>query len=246
MPYCKKTMTERYERQGLVEQIGLEGQRKLADAAIFVVGAGGIASPALTYLAAAGLGRLGLIDPDRVAPSNLNRQFLHGEADVGRSKAQSAEEFLRALNSEIEIKAYEALLTEENAENILAGYDLVLGGVDSLGTRHILNRACLSLGLPYIDGGLEGFSGYVAYSNPPDTPCFNCIFPEKSEKKEPAGVLGTTAGIIGVAAANLALLELLGLENPLRNKLFLYDGLRMRTDLIDIRRNGACRVCGTN
>ena len=238
-------MTERYERQVLIAQIGIEGQRKLADSAVLVVGAGGLGSPALIYLAAAGVGRLGLIDADMVSGSNLNRQFLHGEADIGRSKAQSAKEALAAFNSEIVIEAHETRLTAENANALLAGYDIVVGAVDSLAARSAINRAAVSLGLPYIDGAIGGFSGSVLYSNPPETPCFNCIFPEKREKKKPIGVLGATAGMIGTASANIALLELLGLENPLRNKLFLYDGLRMQTDLIDIRRNERCPVCGT-
>ena len=237
-------MIERYERQISMEQIRPEGQAKLANSAILVIGAGGLGSPALTYLATAGIGHLALIDGDQVAPGNLNRQFLHGETDIGRAKAHSAAETLQALNSEIEIQAVDAYLTEENAKNHFVGYDLILGAVDSFRTRSLINKTCLSLRIPYIDGGVSGFSGCVLYATPPETPCLNCIFPEKSRKKENPGVLGTTAGIIGTIMANIAILELLGLENPLRNKLFLYDGLRMRTDLIKIQRNENCPLCG--
>ena len=238
-------MIDRYQRQILIDQIGREGQRKLADSSIVVIGTGGLGSPVLTYLAAAGVGRLGLIDGDVVAPSNLNRQFLHGENDIGRPKAYSAKEALTALNSEIEITAHAERLTEKNAAALLAGYDIAIGAVDSFSSRSIINKTCIALDIPYIDGGISGFSGCVVYSNPPDCACFNCVFPEKSTAKEAEGVLGTTAGMIGTVAANIALLELLGLKNPVRNKLFLYDGLRMSTSLIEILRSEACPVCGT-
>lgn len=237
-------MIDRFERQILLEQIGEAGQGRLAASSVMVVGAGGLGSPALTYLAAAGVGRLGLIDMDTVATSNLNRQFLHGEGDVGRSKAVSALESLQALNSEIEICAHDERLTVQNASTLLAGYDIVLGAVDSFETRFVINQACVPLGIPYIDGGINGFSGTVLYSHPPELPCLNCIFPTGSVNKKTTGVLGTTAGVIGVAMANLTLLRLLGLPNPLRGKLFLYDGLRMRTDLIEVQRSKACPVCG--
>ena len=236
-------MTDRYERQILIDQIGLDGQKKLSQSSVIVIGAGGLGSPALTYLAEAGVGRLGLVDMDTVASSNLNRQFLHGERDLGRSKAVSAKEKLQALNSEIEILAYHERLTGQNARERLAGYDLVLGAVDSFETRFDINEACISLGIPYIDGGISGFSGTVLYSKPPTTPCLNCLFPQKSEHPKIMGVLGTTPGIIGVAMANLALLTLLGLPNPLLGKLFLYDGLRMQTNLIPVSPSETCPVC---
>ncbi|MCL2568244.1 MAG: HesA/MoeB/ThiF family protein [Oscillospiraceae bacterium] len=239
-------MNERYARQILMEQIDVAGQERLARAAVVVVGAGGLGSPALTYLAAAGVGRIGLIDGDTVELTNLNRQFLHGEADLGRPKADSARERLAALNGTIEVRTHDVRLTEENAAALLAGYDLILGAVDSFETRAVINRAAIGLGIPYIDGGVNGFSGSVFYSYPPDLPCLNCVFPLERSKGKTAGVLGTTAGVIGTAMANVALLHLLGLENPLCNKLFWYDGLRMRTDLIEVRRDEGCLVCGSD
>jgi len=239
-------MNERYDRQILVDQIGSEGQRKLEQSSVIVVGAGGLGSPVLTYLTAAGVGRLGLIDMDTVAPSDLNRQFLYEEHDVSRPKAISAKEKLTAQNSTITICAYAERLTAQNANTLLTSYDIVLGAVDSFETRFLINTACTSLDIPYIDGGVNGFSGTVLYSHPPELPCLNCVFPTASMKKKPTGVLGTTAGAIGVAMANLALLELLGLPHPLKGKLFLYDGLRMRTELIDIQKNETCPICGTH
>ncbi|MCL2563777.1 MAG: HesA/MoeB/ThiF family protein [Oscillospiraceae bacterium] len=238
-------MTDRYARQILLDQIGSAGQQKLENSSIIVVGAGGLGSPALTYLASAGVGRIGLMDADIVQESNLNRQFLHAEPDLGRPKAVSAREKLAALNSTITIEAHDVRLTEENAETLLSGYALILGAVDSFETRAVINKASVSLGIPYIDGGINGFSGSVFYSHPPNTPCLNCVFPAKSAGQKTVGVLGTTAGIIGAAMANAALLRLLGMENPIEGKLFLYDGLRMRTDRIEIQRDESCTVCGT-
>ncbi|MCL2856268.1 MAG: HesA/MoeB/ThiF family protein [Oscillospiraceae bacterium] len=237
-------MNERYARQILLEQIDIAGQHKLEGSSVVVVGAGGLGSPALTYLVAAGLGRIGLIDADVAEPSNLNRQFLHGEADLGRPKAASAREKLAALNSTITINEHDLRLTAQNAKTLLAGYDIVLGAVDSHETRSLINWASFSLGIPYIDGGVNGFSGCVLYSNPPDTPCLNCVLPTKKISKNATGVLGTTAGMIGVAMANIALLHLLGFENPIKSKLFMYDGQRMCTNLIDIRRDENCPICG--
>jgi len=242
-------MDDRYSRQIIIPQIGSEGQKKLARSSVFVAGAGGLGSPALTYLAAAGVGRIGLIDSDTAALSNLNRQFLHNTGDIGRLKAESAGEKLSRLNNKIEIKTFSDRITKENAKNFFSGYDLILGAVDSFETRFVINKACVSLNIPYIDGGINGFSGCVLFSNPPRTPCLNCVFPpaalavKTSAKKETQGALGTTAGITGTIEANIALLYLLDLPNPVENKLLLYDGLRMSFDLIDIKRNEKCDVC---
>jgi len=249
----KQNNDGRYSRQILIEQIGEEGQEKLAASSVIVIGAGGLGSPALTYLAAAGIGCIGLVDSDKIALSNLNRQFLHNTCDIGKFKVDSAKEKLSNLNNEINIKTFNTHLTDGNAEEILSGFDIVIGAVDSFETRFVINKACVllhkqGLHIPYIDGGINGFSGCVLFSNPPHTPCLNCVFPQDIEKKETQkksniGVLGTTAGIIGTIEANTALLFLLGLPNPIENKLLIYDGLRMSFDHIDIKRNENCSVC---
>ena len=244
-------MEERYSRQMMIDQIGEEGQKKLAESSIMVVGAGGLGSPALTYLASAGVGNLGIVDSDTVALSNLNRQFLHNIGDIGRSKADSAKEKLSNLNNEVKIISFNKHLTVQNAKDILNGYDIVLGAVDSFETRFIINKTCVSLGIPYIDGGVDGFSGCVLFSNPPHTPCLNCVFHHTSAgsfagnsgKKKTIGVLGTTAGVVGTIKANTAILHLLNLPNPLVNKLLMYDGLRQNIDYIEIKRNKDCPVC---
>ena len=238
-------MNERYSRQLLIPQIGLEGQEKLSRSSALVVGAGGLGSPALTYLAAAGVGRLGLADSDTVALSNLNRQFLHNTGDIGRFKTDSAQEKLFGLNNEIVINTYNERLIDKNAKDIFSGYDIILGAADSFETRFVINKMCVSLRVPYIDGGINGFSGCVIFSNPPRTPCLNCVFPETAAKKETVGVLGVTAGVVGTIEANIALLWLLGLPNPLEGKLLLYDGLLMGFDLVEIKRNEECSVCNT-
>jgi adenylyltransferase/sulfurtransferase len=248
-------MDERYQRQILIQQIGDEGQEKLNKASILVVGAGGLGSPILTYLVAAGVGRLGVVDCDTIALSNLNRQFLHNTSDIGRKKTESAKEKLLNLNDKIEIITCNERLTGQNAENIFSGklasgdnirsYDIVIGAVDSFETRFVINKACAVLNIPYIDGGINGFSGCLIFSKPPDTPCLNCIFPEKAAKKEITGVLGTTAGVIGTMQANIAILRLLGLPNPIENKLLMYDGLRMSFDYIEIKRNDECSICSS-
>lgn len=187
---------------------------------------------------------MGLIDSDTVSLSNLNRQFLHGDGDLGRLKAVSAMEKLAALNGDIEIIAHTDHLSDENAETLFAGYDLVLGAVDSFDTRFVINRAAAALCLPYIDGGVNGFCGCVMFSNPPRTPCLNCVFPNRETRSKPIGVLGATAGVIGTIEANMALLWLLGEYNPIENRLLLYDGYRMSIDLIKIERDMNCPVCG--
>jgi len=239
-------MFERYVRQLQIPQIGKEGQEKLTRSSVLVVGAGGLGSPALTYLAAAGVGRLGLVDSDTVALSNLNRQFLHYSSDIGRAKSDSAMEKLSSLNNEIKIETYCEHITDTNAKTILNGYNLILGAVDSFETRFVINRACVPLKIPYIDGGINGFSGCVLFSNPPHTPCLNCIYPQTPAKKETQSALGATAGVIGTIEANIALLWLLKLPNPIENKLLLYDGLRMNMDHVEIKQNEKCSVCGQN
>jgi adenylyltransferase/sulfurtransferase len=235
---------EHYARQILIDQIGTRGQEKLARSSVMVVGAGGLGSPALTYLVAAGVGRVGLVDSGNVSLSNLNRQFLHNVNDIGRPKAESAREKLVKLNDNIEINALGARLTGHNAKEILSGYDLVLGAVDSLETRFVINRACVSLRVPYIDGGVNGFSGCVMFLHPPGSPCLNCVYSGMNSKKETVGVLGATAGVIGAIEANIALLWLLGLPNPLKKRFLLYDGLALGFESVEIRRDTECPVCG--
>ena len=237
-------MKDRYERHIMIDKIGKEGQARLACSSVAVIGVGGLGSPILTYLALAGVGKLTLIDYDLVEISNLNRQFLHGTSDIGRKKVTSAKEKLKVLNPEVEIHSLSVELTRNNAEELLAGHDLVIGALDSLGARLMVNGACTSLGIPYVDGGVKEFGGRVMFSNPPQTPCFNCVFPPKDRKEKTVGVLGVTAGIIGGIQADVALIHLLQLPNPLGNKLLIFDGLRLTMNLVDIVKDEKCEICG--
>ena len=236
-------MHERYKRQIIMDKIGEEGQTKLACSSVAVIGVGGLGSPILTYLALAGVGKLTLVDYDVVEISNLNRQFLHGTQDIGRKKVISAQEKLKALNAQVDIHPLSVKLTRENADTLLAGHDLILGALDSLEARWIVNKACVSLGIPYIDGGVKEFGGQVMFSHPPQTPCLSCIFPSKEGKREAVGILGVTPGIIGGIQADVALIHLLGLPNPLENKILMWDGLRMTLNLVDLIRDEKCEVC---
>lgn len=242
-------MSQRYERQIIINKVGIEGQERLQTALVAVIGVGGLGSPILTYLTAAGVGRLTLIDYDCVEISNLNRQFLHGTDDIGLAKVTSARKKLEALNHEVKINPLAVKLTKENAKELLIGHDLVIGALDSLEARFIVNEACVGLGIPYLDGGVKEFGGSVIFTDPPNTPCFNCVFPkkektqEKAKGKEIIGVMGVTPGVIGTIQADIALIHLLGLPNPIINKLLIYDGLRMSMDLIDIVVDEQCDIC---
>ncbi|MCL2410147.1 MAG: HesA/MoeB/ThiF family protein [Treponema sp.] len=236
-------MDERYSRQILINQIGEAGQKKLSRSSVFVVGAGGLGSPVLTYLTVMGIGHLAFIDSDIAAESNLNRQFLHHTEDIGRKKTISALEKLNKLNNKIDIKAHNERLTDKNAQAFFNGYDIVIGAVDSFETRFVINKACVSLDIPYFDGGINGFSGIIMFSHPPNTPCLNCVFPKKKKTNEPVGVFGATAGVIGTILANCSALWLLGVPNPVENRLIMYDGLNMKIDHIDIKRDENCEVC---
>ena len=239
-------MCERYIRQIMIDKIGEEGQAKLACSSVAVIGVGGLGSPILTYLALGGVGRLTLIDYDQVEISNLNRQFLHGADDIGRKKVVSADESLKALNPKVKVHPISVELTQDNAYPLLAEHDLVIGALDSLKTRFIVNETCVKLGIPYLDGGVKEFGGRVMFSKPPKTACFNCVFPPKKKEREASGVLGVTAGIIGTIQADVALIHLLGLPNPLLNRLLVFDGLRMTMNLVDIVRDENCEVCGVS
>ena len=236
-------MSKRYERQIIIDKIGDEGQARLACSSVAVIGTGGLGSPILTYLALAGVGKLTLVDHDVVEISNLNRQFLHGIGDIGREKVISADEKLKELNPEVKIYPLSMELTRDNAEELLAGHDLVIGALDSLEARIIVNQACVNLGIPYIDGGVKEFGGRVMFSHPPKTACFNCIFLSKEREREMVGVLGVTAGIIGGIQADVALIHLLRLPNPLLNKLLVFDGLRLTMNLVDVVKDEKCEVC---
>ena len=234
---------ERYSRQVMLPEIGGEGQRRLSAASVAVVGAGGLGSPVLYCLASAGVGHIRIIDSDTVDITNLNRQFVHSQDDIGRQKAQSAMEALARYNHDIEICADAVALDADNAEELLAGHDLVLSCVDNKKTRHILNGVCVRGGVPLIDGGIRGFEGYVLIVLPGVTPCYQCIFPQKDQQEADAGigVLGATAGVLGSLMATEAIKRIVGI--PAQACFYFVDLLSSRITTIQAKKDPGCPVC---
>lgn len=220
-------LKERYNRQLILPEIGEEGQARLQQARVLIVGVGGLGSPIALYLTGAGVGTIGLIDDDVVSESNLQRQVLYNEKEVGLSKAEKAREHLQALNSHVCIKAYPEQLTAENAEAIIRQYDLVLDGCDNFATRYLINDTCVRLGKVYIYGAIRAFDGQVSVFNYQGGPDYRRLFPDEEEMYRmphpPKGVLGVTPGLIGCAEANEALKIIVGYGEVLSGKLWQID-----------------------
>jgi adenylyltransferase/sulfurtransferase len=239
----------RYSRHLLIPEVGLAGQDRLAAARVLVVGAGGLGSPVLTYLAAAGVGRLGLIDDDVVDETNLQRQILYATADVGKPKALVAADRLAALNPQIAIDAFEIRLTAANAREIVRLYDVVVDGTDTFGSRYLINDACVLEGKPDVYGSIFRFDGQISVFGMPGGPCYRCLYPEPPPPElvpncAEGGVLGVLAGIVGTWQASEALKLVLGIGTPLVGRLLLVDALDARMREVRIARDPACPVCG--
>ncbi|GJG85209.1 molybdenum cofactor biosynthesis protein MoeB [Gemmatimonadetes bacterium T265] len=239
----------RHARQIALPNVGAAGQERLRRARVLLVGAGGLGSPAALYLAAAGVGHLGLVDPDRVARHNLQRQLLHATADVGRPKVESARDRLRALDPRVDVAAYDARLTASNALDLLRGYDVVVDGSDNLRTRYLTSDACVRLGVPNVYGAVFRFEGQATVLAAPGGPCYRCLFPVPpppgtTPSCEASGVLGVLPGLVGTIQAAEALKLLLGIGEPLAGRLLLVDGLRMEFRTLRVRRDPACVACG--
>ncbi|NIM70087.1 MAG: molybdopterin-synthase adenylyltransferase MoeB [Xanthomonadales bacterium] len=243
---------ERYARHLVMPEVGPEGQRSLLDAAVLVVGAGGLGCPAALYLAAAGVGRLGIVDHDRVERSNLQRQVLHADATVGSLKTASAEERLVQLNPDIEIAGIPARLAAGNVEQVLTDWDVVIDGSDNFPTRYLLNDACLKLGLPLVYGAVMRFEGQVSVFQPAakrgEYPCYRCLFPEPPTPEEApdcnvAGVLGVLPGLVGTLQAAEAIKLLLGIGEPLVGRLLRIDVLGQRFAVSRLPADPQCALC---
>lgn len=240
---------ERYSRHILLPEIGGEGQKLLNEAKILVVGAGGLGSPAALYLAAAGIGRIGIVDSDDVELSNLQRQVLHGTGDVGRSKAASAAERLADINPDVEVVEHRLRLDASNVMKIVGGYDLVLDGTDNFPTRFLVNDACVLARKPLIHGAILRFDGQVTTIVPGDGPCYRCVFPEPPPPGSvpscsQAGILGAVAGIIGSIMAAEAVKAVLNLPGLLKGRILSMNALDMSFREVNIRRDIGCAVCG--
>jgi molybdopterin/thiamine biosynthesis adenylyltransferase/rhodanese-related sulfurtransferase len=241
---------ERYSRHLLIPEVGEEGQTRLLETSILLIGAGGLGSPAALYLAAAGVGRIGIVDDDVVDSSNLQRQVLHSTAGLGERKARSARKALEELNPDVEVVTYEERLTSENVDRILSeGWDLVVDGADNFPTRYLLNDASVWHDLPVVHGSIFRFEGQVTVFKPNDGPCYRCLFPqppppELAPSCAEGGVLGVLPGVIGSLQANEALKLALGIGRPAIGRLLLFDALSARLDEVQVRRDPDCPVCG--
>jgi molybdopterin/thiamine biosynthesis adenylyltransferase/rhodanese-related sulfurtransferase len=240
----------RYSRHLLIPEVGEEGQLKLLDSQVLLIGAGGLGSPASLYLAAAGVGRLGIVDDDRVDASNLQRQIAHSTERLGDWKADSARRTLEALNPDVEVVTYKERLTSENVDRILAdGWDVIVDGADNFPTRYLVNDASVFHGVPVVHGSIYRFEGQVTVFKPHEGPCYRCLFPqppppELAPSCAEGGVLGVLPGIIGSLQANETLKLALGIGDTLTGRLLLFDALSAEFSEVTLRRDPSCPVCG--
>ncbi len=242
---------ERYSRHILMPEVGEEGQVKLLDSKVFLVGAGGLGSPTAYYLAAAGVGTLGIVDNDVVDRSNLQRQILHNESRIGEPKVESAKQTLKALNPDINVVTYRERLSRDNVMELIKDYDVIVNGCDNFPTRYLINDACVFLKKPLVDGSIFRFEGQVNVIKPFEGPCYRCLYPEPPPPEmapscQEAGVFGVLPGIIGCIQGIEVLKLLLGKGDPLVNRLLIMDTLKMKVREMKVRRDPACPVCGDN
>jgi molybdopterin/thiamine biosynthesis adenylyltransferase/rhodanese-related sulfurtransferase len=241
----------RYSRHLILPEVGMEGQQRLKAARVLCVGAGGLGSPLALYLAAAGIGTLGLVDFDVVDASNLQRQIIHSTKDIGRKKLDSAEEKLKALNPFLNVVKHDTMLTSANALDILKDYDIVADGTDNFPTRYLVNDACVLLGKPNVYGSIFRFEGQASVFATENGPCYRCLYPEPPPPGlvpscAEGGVLGILPGLLGVIQATEAIKLILGNGQPLIGRLLLVDALNMRFRELKLRKNPECPVCGAN
>jgi adenylyltransferase/sulfurtransferase len=240
----------RYSRHIILSEVGGKGQRKLLNAKVCLIGAGGLGSPAALYLAAAGVGTLGIVDFDVVDMSNLQRQILHGTKDVGRPKVESARDRIRDVNPDVNVVTHPTGITSENAFDILSQYDIVVNGCDNFPTRYLVNDACYFLGKPLVDGSIFRFEGQATVYLP-GKGCYRCLFPAPPPPGlvpscAEAGVLGVLPGIVGTIQAIETIKLILGIGEPLVNRLLIFDSLAMEFREVKIRRDPSCPLCGDN
>jgi sulfur-carrier protein adenylyltransferase/sulfurtransferase len=251
LPELSREEILRYSRHLLIPEVGLDGQRKLKNSSALIIGTGGLGSPVSLYLAAAGIGRIGLVDYDVVDSSNLQRQVIHGTSTVGKLKVESARAKLLDLNPDIQIDVYNEPYTSENALRIAKDYDIILDGTDNFPTRYLTNDVAVFLGKPNVYASIYRFDGQVSVFYAKEGPCYRCLFPEPPPPGlvpscAEGGVLGVLPGTIGTLQATEALKVLLGIGEPLIGKLLLYNALDMSFDFVKLKKNPNCRVCGPN
>jgi len=245
-----ESQLERYSRHLLLKNIGIEGQERILESSILVIGAGGLGAPVALYLAAAGVGTIGIVDYDRVELSNLQRQVIHFTPDIGKYKADSAAEKMHALNPDVKIVSYKERLHAGNIREIISDYDFVIDGTDNFATKFLINDACVLERRPYSHGGILRFTGQTMTVFPGESACYRCVFsgpppagaaPTCSQ----AGVLGSIAGMLGTIQATEALKYVSGAGIPLKNSLLIFDALDMNFRKVALRQRSDCPVCGT-
>jgi len=251
LPELTNEEIKRYSRHLIMPEVGVDAQRKLKAARVLCIGAGGLGSPAALYLAAAGVGTLGIVDFDTVDFSNLQRQILHGTPDVGRSKLASAKDKLNAINPNVNIVLHETALTSQNALELFGPYDVILDGTDNFPTRYLVNDACVLLGKPNAYGSIFRFEGQASVFATKDGPCYRCLYPEPPPPGlvpscAEGGVLGVLPGMIGIVQATEAIKLITGIGEPLIGRFMIYDALKMKFRELKLRKDPDCPVCGTH
>jgi sulfur-carrier protein adenylyltransferase/sulfurtransferase len=241
----------RYSRHLIIPDVGMEGQKRLKNSRVLVIGAGGLGSPALMYLAAAGVGTLGIVEFDEVDESNLQRQIIHGQSDIGKSKAQSAKESIAETNPYVEVVLHNERLDNDNVMEIFSNYDLIVDGTDNFATRYLVNDAAVLLGKPYVWGSIFRFDGQASVFWAEHGPCYRCLYPEPPPPGmvpscAEGGVLGVLCASIGSIQVNEAIKLLAGIGEPILGKLVVYDALEMEYRKLSVRKDPNCAVCGEN
>ena len=240
---------ERYSRHIILPEVGGVGQRKIMDARVLMIGAGGLGSPAAYYLAAAGIGHLGIVDFDKVDLSNLQRQIIHSTERIGMLKTESAKKTITALNPDVDVTLYNERVSSQNIEELFEGYDYIVDGSDNFATRFLVNDACVLMGKTNIHGSIFRFEGQATVFEPQDGPCYRCLYPEPPPPGlvpncQEGGVLGVLAGIIGNIQAVETLKLVLGIGESLSGKLLIYDALNTEFKKLTLKRDANCPVCG--
>ena len=241
----------RYSRHLIIPDVGMSGQKRLKNARVLCVGAGGLGSPALMYLAAAGVGTLGIAEFDTVDESNLQRQIIHGQSDIGRSKAESARDSVREINPLTEVVLHQTRLDSTNVMEIFSQYDLIVDGTDNFATRYLVNDACVLLGKPYVWGSIYRFDGQASVFWSDYGPCYRCLYPEPPPPGmvpscAEGGVLGVLCASVGSIQVNEAIKLLMGIGDPLVGRLMIYDALEMTYRQVKVRKDPECAICGKN
>ena len=253
-PELTNDEVRRYSRHLIIPDVGMDGQKRLKNAKVLVIGAGGLGSPALLYLAAAGVGTIGIAEFDEVDESNLQRQVIHGQSDVGKSKALSAKESIAETNPYVNVVLHEERLDNDNVMQVFEGYDLIIDGTDNFATRYMVNDAAYFLGIPYVWGSIYRFDGQASVFAPKlvdDAPCYRCLYPEPPPPGmvpscAEGGVLGVLCASIGSIQVNEAIKLLTGVGDPLVGKLMIYDALEMEYRKLKVRKDPNCALCGEN